>query len=152
MDVSLTDDDRRYGLDAARQAALGKNPPSWVTDEAKWEKAKEAAKKSDCDGYYACVTAIEENMGGAIKGASMPASAPFAWPDPARGAALGPRRAQAGPTEVKNPNSNVGASIAHDNASMPRPSRSVEEVSNPFSTLRYAASCQVVVTCGRETA
>ena len=56
MDVSLTDDDRRYGLDAARQAALGKNPPSWVTDEAK--KAKEAAKKSDCDDYYACVTAI----------------------------------------------------------------------------------------------
>jgi hypothetical protein len=45
---------------------LNENPPSWVTDEAKWEKAKEAAKKSDCDDYYACVTAIEENMGGAI--------------------------------------------------------------------------------------
>jgi hypothetical protein len=33
-------------------------PPSWVTDEAKWEKAKEVAKKSDCDDYYACITAI----------------------------------------------------------------------------------------------
>jgi hypothetical protein len=29
-----------------------------VGDEATWEKAKEAAKKSDCDDSYACVTAI----------------------------------------------------------------------------------------------
>jgi hypothetical protein len=130
--VQITEEDRQLGLDAARQAASGKNPPSWVTDEDKWEKAKEAADKPD---YDACVIAIYENLGGTTKGASMPASAPFAWPDPARGAALGPGRAQAGSTEVKNPSSNVGASIAHDNASMPISSRSVEEVSNPFSGL-----------------
>ena len=57
-----------------------------MDDEAAWEKAKEATKKSDCDDCDACVTAIEENMGGTSKGASMPASAPSAWPEPARGA------------------------------------------------------------------
>jgi hypothetical protein len=80
-------------------------------------------------------------MGGTIKGASMPASALIAWSDPAREAGLEPTRAHAGPTEIKNPSSNVGASITHDNSSMPRSSRSVEEVSNPFSTLLHAVSC-----------
>jgi hypothetical protein len=60
------------GRDAARQKAqLGKNPPGWAVDEAKWEKAKAAADKSYSEGddaYWPSVVTIYENMGGTIKG------------------------------------------------------------------------------------
>jgi hypothetical protein len=58
------------GKDARNQVEGGHNPASWVEDEGKWEKAKEAALKSYDEGddaYWPVVTTIYENMGGGIK-------------------------------------------------------------------------------------
>lgn len=64
----LTEDDLRYGKLAGDDAAKGRNPASWVEDEAAWEKAKEAADKNKgADDYYALVTHIYKQMGGGIK-------------------------------------------------------------------------------------
>jgi hypothetical protein len=47
--------------------------PDWVEDHDIWEKAKNAADKSDYDddSYYAVVTSIYKNMGGGIKESKM---------------------------------------------------------------------------------
>jgi hypothetical protein len=68
--MDLTDEDNRLGAIAAKQASQGRNPASWVADEATWEKAKEAAKKGGYEGdsYWAVVTSIYKRMGGAVKG------------------------------------------------------------------------------------
>lgn len=46
--------------------------PSWVRDEATWEKAKAAARKqypdAEDDKFYAIVTSIYKKMGGKIGG------------------------------------------------------------------------------------
>jgi len=57
------------GEDAAKQAEDGQNPPSWVTDEAKWDNAKEAASESksqDDPLYWGLVTHIYKNDGGEV--------------------------------------------------------------------------------------
>ena|GEM_PF-4033813 len=62
--------DRRLGADAKRQAASGKNPPSWVADEVIWEKAKTAAKKTydeDDAAFWPVVTTIYRKMGGEVR-------------------------------------------------------------------------------------
>ena len=58
------------GVNAARQAAGGQNPPTWVADEDVWSKAKAAAGKTyeeGQDAYWPAVVAIYEKMGGAVK-------------------------------------------------------------------------------------
>jgi hypothetical protein len=66
----LTERDRELGADAKLQADEGRNPAAWVADEAVWDRAKEAADKGGYDGetYWAAVTHIYKNMGGAIAG------------------------------------------------------------------------------------
>lgn len=69
----LTGDQLHYGAMAHKDFKAGKNPPSWVTDEAAWDKAKEAALKSytmDEDAFWPAVVHIYENMGGSIGAAS----------------------------------------------------------------------------------
>src|SRR5438045_1938978 len=51
----------------------GNNPPSWVEDEAIWEKAKDAALKTydlEDDAFWPVVVTIYENMGGGVGGAN----------------------------------------------------------------------------------
>jgi len=61
---------RDPGLPALASAVTPEtNPPSWIGDEATWEKAKEAVKPR-WDSYsepYAVVTSVYENMGGSFK-------------------------------------------------------------------------------------
>lgn len=68
--IHLSDDDHTLGADASRQLATrGDNPASWVKDEDKWEKAKTAASKTydrSDPSYWAVVTHIYKNMGGAV--------------------------------------------------------------------------------------
>jgi hypothetical protein len=55
---------------ASKDIHRADNPPSWVDDEATWEKAKEAVGK-DWDKYddpYAVVVSVYKNMGGSIGG------------------------------------------------------------------------------------
>ena len=58
--------DKELGSNAAKQAALGANPPSWAVDEDTWERAKEAADQGSPDDYYALVTHIYRQMGGTV--------------------------------------------------------------------------------------
>jgi Uncharacterized protein conserved in bacteria (DUF2213) len=83
--LELTERDRARGADARRQAETGRNPPSWVADEATWEKAKAAALEADCDDYWACVAAIYFNMGGTMNAAA--AGPPPATDPPTSGSA-----------------------------------------------------------------
>jgi hypothetical protein len=65
--IHLSDIDRMLGRDAAKQkATLGDNPPSWVDDEAAWDRAKSLADKGDYDGdvYWAVVSHIYQNITG----------------------------------------------------------------------------------------
>lgn len=67
----LTPEVRKYAVLAKRAYESGNNPASWVHDESKWEKAKEAATKQygkDSKAYWPVVVHIYENMGGKIKG------------------------------------------------------------------------------------
>ncbi|MCK9569342.1 hypothetical protein M0R72_10430 [Candidatus Pacearchaeota archaeon] len=67
--VTLTDQDKELGADAAKQKAeLNQNPPNWAVDETKWERAKAAADKGKYTGdmYWAVVARIYQNMGGII--------------------------------------------------------------------------------------
>lgn len=45
------------------------NPPAWVADESKWERAKQAVEKrwGNYDEPWAVVAHVYENMGGTIK-------------------------------------------------------------------------------------
>lgn len=66
----LTDEDVAIGRASAVEIALqGHNPPSWVKDEARWEKAKEVARKGGYAGdtFWAVVAHVYRNMGGAMK-------------------------------------------------------------------------------------
>lgn len=67
--VMLTDRQKELGSSAKLQADEGHNPASWVEDEGKWEKAKAAADKGNYDGdtYWAVVSHIYQQMGGAVK-------------------------------------------------------------------------------------
>jgi len=65
----LTGKQIHLGAKAHADFKLGKNPPSWVEDEGKWDKAKEAASKSydmDDDAFWPVVVSIYENMGGSV--------------------------------------------------------------------------------------
>jgi hypothetical protein len=96
--LNLTSEDEELGADALAQLqATGDNPASWVEDEGKWEKAKEAANNGDYGGedsdkYWAVVTSIYKKMGGKIK------DNPTAnkWSVAARQAALASRMSHAG--------------------------------------------------------
>ena len=78
----ITPEDRERGKDAKRQAASGKNPPSWVADESTWTKAKDAVGQSyeeGDDAYWPAVVHVYGNMGGEIqskakKAAEVPAA------------------------------------------------------------------------------
>lgn len=77
--LHLTASDKLWGAKAAEELRdSGHNPASWVEDEDKWEKAKGAADKGDYEksssSYYAVVTHIYKNMGGAIKPSTNTAS------------------------------------------------------------------------------
>ena len=64
----LDHDDLRLGAVAAEELAeTGRNPASWVKDEAKWERAKEAARKGGKKTNWAVVTHIYKQMGGTVK-------------------------------------------------------------------------------------
>lgn len=70
--IHLTASDRLFGKDASQQLKdTGHNPASWVEDEDAWQRAKKAADKGGYEQgsptYYAVVTHIYKNMGGAIK-------------------------------------------------------------------------------------
>lgn len=57
-------------LARSEKITLGNNPPSWVLDEPKWERAKEAAAKAyaeDDDSFWPVVVSIYEKMGGPIQ-------------------------------------------------------------------------------------
>lgn len=76
-DLVLTDHDQQLGAEAkAELVATGKNPASWVADEAKWDRAKAAADKGRYgeDEYWAVVTHIYKSMGGEINKATMNSS------------------------------------------------------------------------------
>lgn len=65
----LDSEDWELGVEAEIEAASGKNPASWVRDEAKWDRAKEAASKTyeqDDDAYWPVVVHIYKNMHGRI--------------------------------------------------------------------------------------
>lgn len=65
--IEPTVEDRRLGAKAKHEFDKeGKNPASWVTDEAAWDKAKEQANKGDYDedSYWAVVTHIYKNITG----------------------------------------------------------------------------------------
>lgn len=65
--IELTPRHHLLGMAAqAEERRTGSNPPKWVTDPGKWAKAKDAARKSGCSDFYACTTAIYENMGGGV--------------------------------------------------------------------------------------
>jgi hypothetical protein len=69
-ELTVTADHIHLGALAHKDFKDGKNPASWVEDEGKWEKAKEAALKTydvDDDAYWPVVTTIYENMGGEVK-------------------------------------------------------------------------------------
>jgi hypothetical protein len=54
-----------------RKASLRKTaPPTWVTDESKWKKAKESATEQGRTEDWEYITGIYKNMGGEIKGKS----------------------------------------------------------------------------------
>jgi hypothetical protein len=66
----LTGKDIHLGAMAKADFKAGKNPPSWVTDEDKWDKAKTAASKTydmDDDAFWPVVTTVYQNMGGSVK-------------------------------------------------------------------------------------
>lgn len=76
-DLVLTEHDQQLGAEAkAELVATGKNPASWVADEAKWDRAKAAADKGRYseDEYWAVVTHIYKSMGGEINKATMNSS------------------------------------------------------------------------------
>jgi len=55
------------GADARKQFLEGRNPPSWVTNETAWDKAKTAALKSynvDDDAFWPVVATIYRRMTG----------------------------------------------------------------------------------------
>ena len=59
---------RSYAIKGGKSKTRPDNPPAWVTDEAIWERAKEAVRKY-WDRYsepWAVVTHVYENMGGGI--------------------------------------------------------------------------------------
>jgi hypothetical protein len=61
---------KEWIVKAAKDMNVEGNPPSWVGDEATWEKAKAAVrpKWNDYDEPYAVVTHVYKKMGGSIKG------------------------------------------------------------------------------------
>jgi hypothetical protein len=63
---ALTEQDRELGRIAGEEAEAGQNPPSWVDDEAKWERAKRIADRTDADDRWAMVTYLYRRMGGMI--------------------------------------------------------------------------------------
>ena len=68
--VKPTEEQVGLGVNAARQAAGGKNPPTWAVDETVWSKAKRAAAKTyeeSDDAYWPAVVALYEQMGGTVK-------------------------------------------------------------------------------------
>lgn len=64
--LTVTKEHKALGADAAKQKAeTGKNPPSWVEDEAAWTRAKEAAGKTydeSDEAYWPVVTTIYKNI------------------------------------------------------------------------------------------
>jgi len=63
----------KLGAQAHKDFMAGNNPPSWVEDEAIWEKAKDAALKTydlEDDAFWPVVVTIYESMGGGIGGAN----------------------------------------------------------------------------------
>lgn len=68
-EVEITSDHIHDGADAHSQYMDGVNPPSWVSDEDTWAKAKDAALKTydlDDDAFWPATVAIYENMGGEV--------------------------------------------------------------------------------------
>lgn len=59
----------KHLMELAEDVDEDHNPPSWVEDEAIWEKAKEAVepKWDDYDEPYAVVSHVYSAMGGKIK-------------------------------------------------------------------------------------
>ena len=57
-------------IEGNRQGPEGTSPPSWVADESKWARAKEAASKGgrySGSTFWAVVVKIYKNMNGTIK-------------------------------------------------------------------------------------